>query len=291
MTLPATDTTHWTHAVCQTNGMQIHYTRTGGNKPPLIALHDLAGSGACWSALAQGLAKRYDLIMPDARGHGQSSAPLHGYTMHDHANDVIGLIRALNLDTPYLLGHGMGGMTAATVASRLGYAVGGIILTDPTFLYQDVQREGHATDIMRQHLQCLRASKAQLMQEERARHRQRPAHILECLIDARLQTSLSAFDVLIPPHPEFHELVRNIYVPTLLILGSEGILSAEMAQQLHRLHPELQYKLIEDAGHGLPYDKPVRLAAAVDAFVRPNLRMQQSLHRGEASALWQTRHA
>ncbi|MGQ2966657.1 alpha/beta fold hydrolase, partial [Methylophilus sp.] len=59
------------------------------------------------------------------------------------------------------------------------------------------------------------------------------------------------------------------YVPTLLVLGSEGIVSTDTALELHKLNPELQYKLIPDAGHGLPYDEPARLAAAVDAFLRP----------------------
>jgi len=139
---------NWTNAVCRANGINIHYLRTGGNKPTLIALHDLTASGACWSQLARELEDHFDIIMPDARGHGQSSAPLHGYTYQDHANDVIELIRTLDIQSPYLLGHSMGGMTAAMVASRLGFAIEGIVLTDPTFISPEWQGQLDVFTIM-----------------------------------------------------------------------------------------------------------------------------------------------
>jgi N-formylmaleamate deformylase len=260
---------NWTDTVCRANGINIHYLRTGGNKPTLIALHGLTGSGACWSQLARELEDHYDIIMPDARGHGQSSAPLHGYTYQDHANDVIELIRTLDIQSPYLLGHSMGGMTAAMVASRLGFAIEGIVLADPTFISPEWQGQLDEREAVKQHRQILRSSKTELFKEAKAKHRYRSSEMLEHLVQARFRTNPRAFDVLIPPHPEFDELVRNIYVPTLLVLGSEGIVSAETARELHALNPDLQYKLIPDVGHGLPYDEPERLAAAIDAFLKP----------------------
>lgn len=62
--------TYWNTAVCETNGINIHYTRTGGNKPPLILLHGLMINGVCWTSLAHVLEKEYDVIMPDAGCQG-----------------------------------------------------------------------------------------------------------------------------------------------------------------------------------------------------------------------------
>ena len=39
--------TNWMTGVCETGGINIHYLRTGGSKPPLVLLHGLTGSGAC----------------------------------------------------------------------------------------------------------------------------------------------------------------------------------------------------------------------------------------------------
>src|SRR5579864_8641123 len=101
--------TNWTTAVYNTNGIDIHYLRTGGSKPPLVLLHGLTGSGACWSPLARALEDEYDVVMPDARGHGNSSTPLAGYRYENYASDVVGLIHELGLRAPVLLGHSMGG--------------------------------------------------------------------------------------------------------------------------------------------------------------------------------------
>jgi pimeloyl-ACP methyl ester carboxylesterase len=101
--------TNWACGVCEANGINIHHLRTGGYKPPLIPLHELTGSGACWIPLARALEDDYDVVMPDARGHGRSSVPLHGFLYRDHASDVTGLIEALGLAAPVLLGHSMGG--------------------------------------------------------------------------------------------------------------------------------------------------------------------------------------
>src|SRR6185437_29476 len=113
---------NWTTGFCRVGGISIHYHRTGGAARPLVLLHGLTGSGAAWSPLARSLQAEFDVLMPDARGHGKSSAPPHGYRYDDLASDVIGLIRELGLDAPILLGHSMGGMTAAVVASALGDA-------------------------------------------------------------------------------------------------------------------------------------------------------------------------
>ena len=79
---------------------------------------------------------------------------------------------------------------------------------------------------------------------------------------------MSAFQVLTPPTPDFHELVRNIHVPLKLLIGDRGIVSLDTARELQNLNPLLRYELIPDAGHGLPYDEPERLGAAVSTFLR-----------------------
>ena len=108
----------WKKGTCEVNGIDVHYLRTGGDKPPIVLLHGLMLNGACWTPLARALEEDYDVVMPDARGHGNSSVPDHGYRYDDLTADVTGLIEALGLAAPVLLGHSMGGMTAAVVANQ-----------------------------------------------------------------------------------------------------------------------------------------------------------------------------
>jgi N-formylmaleamate deformylase len=257
---------HWNTAVCETNGINLHYTRTGGNKPPLILLHGLMTNGLCWAGLAQAMEPEYDVIMPDARGHGQSSVPDFGYRYEDHANDIIGLIKALQLPPCFLLGHSMGGMTAAVVASRNPTLLRALVLADPTFLSPAVQREVRDSDVADQHRQMLTKTLEEVVAKARTKHPNRSSHTLELYARARLQTSLAAFDVLTPPNPDYKQIMHEIGIPSLLVFGDKGVVSAA-AKELQVLNPALKAEQIREAGHALHMDQPERFAAVVKAFL------------------------
>jgi len=261
--------TDWSTGNCEANGINIHYTRTGGSKPPLILLHGLTANGACWTPLTHVIEGDYDVIMPDARGHGKSSVPDYGYRYEDLANDVVGLIEALRLASPILIGHSMGGMTAAVVASRNPELLRCLILADPTFLSPKVQREIRDSDVADQHRRYLNMSLDDVVAEARIRHPDRSLDTIELIAQARLQTSMGAFDVLTPPNPDYMQVVSAIEVPSLLVIGgSAGVVSPDVAADLQRLNPRLQVEQIPEVGHGLHYDQPERFAVVVKSFLR-----------------------
>jgi pimeloyl-ACP methyl ester carboxylesterase len=253
----------WIRGDCEANGIRIHYVRTGGGKPPLVLLHGLSGSGASWTPVARTLARDFDVVMPDARGHGGSSAPPDGYRYDELANDVIGLVHGLELVGPIVVGHSMGGMTAAVAASRGEGLVRGVVLVDPTFLSPERQREVYASDVVEQHRRLLGQTKSAVAAEITTRHPRRSSEIVELLADARLNTRLVAFDVLAPANPDYREVVGAIDIPALLVIGDTPVVSIEMATELG-----LRTEQIRDAGHGVPFDQPERLAEVIASFAR-----------------------
>jgi pimeloyl-ACP methyl ester carboxylesterase len=259
----------WTAGVCEANGIDVHHVRTGGARPPLVLLHGLMGSGACWTPLARALEDEYDVVMPDERGHGSSSAPPEGYRYADHAADVVGLVRGLGLAPAFLLGHSMGGMTAAVVAHQCPEVVRALVLADPTFLSPERQREVFESDVAEQHRRALGLTKSELLAEARGRHPRRSPEILELFAEARLHTRMSALDVLAPPNPDFRQLVGAIGVPTLLVIGDTGnVVSLETARELQRLNPRVRVAQIPEAGHAVPFDQPGRFEEVVRSFLR-----------------------
>jgi pimeloyl-ACP methyl ester carboxylesterase len=230
----------------------------------------LTASGACWTPLARALESGYDVVLPDARGHGSSGVPTDGYRYGDLAADVVGLMDALGLTAPVLLGHSMGGMTAAVVASQSPRRLKGLVLVDPTFLTPQRQCDVYASDVAEQHRRALGRPKEELLAELRRRHERRSPEIVELIVQARLQTDIRAFDVLTPPNPEYRQLVQGLAVPALLVIGDVGagaVVSREVASELAKLNPGLSVEQIVDAGHGIPYDQPERLATVVQAFL------------------------
>lgn len=259
----------WTTGICEANGIDVHYLRTGGDKPPVVLLHGLMTNGACWTPLARALEEDYDVVMPDARGHGNSSAPDHGYRYDDLAADVVSLIDVLRLTTPVLLGHSMGGMTAAVVASRNPKLLRGLVLADPTFLTPQRQREVHESDVVDQHHRILKRPREDFLAEIPVRHNRRSREVIELFAQARFQTSIHAFEVLIPPNPDYMQLINTLDVPSLLIVGDVGsVVTLEMAAELIGLNQRLEVIQIEEAGHGIPYDQPERFSTVVQTFLR-----------------------
>jgi esterase len=86
----------------------------GADKPPLIIVHGLFGSGRNWGAIARRLADRRAVWTVDQRNHGSSPwAPTNTYP--DMAGDLTEVIRAAG-GTVDLLGHSMGGKAAMQLA-------------------------------------------------------------------------------------------------------------------------------------------------------------------------------
>jgi len=263
--------TDWSTGCCKTNGIIIQYTRTGGNKPPMILLHGLTANGACWTEVAHDLDEGNDVILPDARGHGSSSKPAAGYQYEDHANDVVGFIKALQLPPAILIGHSMGGMTAALVASRHPELLRCLILADPTFMSLDLQRQVRESDVADKHWRFLNMSFEDLVADARIKHPDRSVESIGLIARARLQTSINAFEVLTPPNPDYLQVVSAIVIPTLLIIGGPtGVVSPLVAAELQQINPHLQVAQIPEAGHGLHYDHPGRFAVLVKSFLHSN---------------------
>src|SRR5436190_11655158 len=82
----------WQSGFADANGLRLHFTRTGGDKPPVVLAHGVTDSGLCWAPVAKVLAPDYDVIMVDARGHGQSEETPDGYDPASQADDLAGLI-------------------------------------------------------------------------------------------------------------------------------------------------------------------------------------------------------
>jgi N-formylmaleamate deformylase len=61
--------------------------------------------------------------------------------------------------------------------------------------------------------------------------------------------------------------VSTTYVPILLVIADNGVISRETAQELQNLNPHLRVEQIQNAGHGIPYDQPESFEAAVRLFL------------------------
>jgi len=115
----------------ETNGIRLAYLDHSGPGEPLILLHGLTANAHFFNGLIQaGLNEKTRVIAVDLRGRGQSSQPAVGYTMADHAADIIGLFDALGLQQAILGGHSFGGLLTLFIAANYPERVKQLIVMD-----------------------------------------------------------------------------------------------------------------------------------------------------------------
>jgi len=111
------------------------YARTGGKGRPLVLLHGFPQTHAIWHRVAQRLADRYLLVMPDLRGYGDSAKPPGepdhaNYSKRTMAADIVGLMRELGHARFGVVGHDRGGRVAHRLALDQPQCVDGLCVVD-----------------------------------------------------------------------------------------------------------------------------------------------------------------
>ncbi len=115
------------------NGVLLR-VRVGGaaGDAPIVLFHGVTRSGIDWLPLFGELQCVGRVHAVDQRGHGGASKGLGAYRLTDYIHDACGYVESL--DAPALvIGHSLGAMVAAGVASERPECVRGVVLEDPTY--------------------------------------------------------------------------------------------------------------------------------------------------------------
>ena len=122
------------------NGIDLHYLTRDGGDPPLILLHGLTANAHAFDGLVRaGLSPRFRTLSVDLRGRGQSSQPQTGYSLDDHAADILGLMDSQGMEKAVLVGHSFGGLLSVFMAAHHGDRVERMVLMDSGLLHPNVR--------------------------------------------------------------------------------------------------------------------------------------------------------
>ena len=210
----------------------------------------------------------YRVAVPDVRGRGGSDTPGPGsYSLDDYAADAEGVIGALGLNRPALVGHSMGARIVAALSLRCP-DFGPVVLVDPPvsgpgrdpypttreqFLtqLQEAQR-GTDADAVRRFYPKWPERELQIRAE----------YLAGCDETAVVETH-SGFET-----EDFHEIYAKLSAPTHLVRGAESpVLPEAAARELAALRPDITIESVAGAGHMVPWDNPSGFFDAVLTYL------------------------
>ena len=109
--------------------------RRAGQGAPLLLLHGHPQSHAMWHRVAPALAERFDVVLMDLRGYGDSDRPAAGehsvaYSKREMALDALHVMRAFGHERFQVLAHDRGARVAHRLALDHADAVERLLLLD-----------------------------------------------------------------------------------------------------------------------------------------------------------------
>ncbi len=140
------------------NGLKLHYFEWPGNGRPLLFVHGSNHCAGIWSPLAENLSDTFHVYALDLRGHGQSEKPETGYAWTNLRDDIVELLRQLDLHDVLFVSHSRGGGATLLACAQAAERVRGAVMYEPNIsaamaLANPDGRHGPATDRLQERAQ------------------------------------------------------------------------------------------------------------------------------------------
>lgn len=234
------------------NGIRQHYLHFAGIGPSMLIIPGIVSPAILWRHVGEWLSDNYDCYILDVRGRGLSeSGPHLDYGVNACALDVVSFVKAMEIETPIVVGHSMGGRIALRAATLSPGLFGALVLVDPPTSGPGRRSypvpKARTLDLLRaahrgEALESIRRSKANPWPDELQRLR---AEWLATCDERAVHVTYDDF------HNEdiFADLARTKEPLSLLCAGEGGVVSDADVADMHQLHSDFSTTRLSGAGH------------------------------------------
>jgi pimeloyl-ACP methyl ester carboxylesterase len=218
------------------NGVQIYFEIHGTGEPVLL-LHGFSGSSQDWVASLSELGRKFELIVPDLRGHGRSGILTKAFRHADAAMDIFALLDHLGIGACKGIGVSGGGNTLLHMATKQPERLAAMVLVSATPYFPE-----QARTIMRTYADALPEKQWDVL---RQRHAGGDVQI------KALMASTKAFAETYDDMNFTPPLLSTIQARTLLVQGDrDPLYPVELSVEMAKAIPKSRLWIIPNGGHG-----------------------------------------
>lgn len=241
-------------------GVRIYYEEHGDG-PTLLLSHGYTSTGQMWDSQVFALSKDFRILVWDMRGHGRSDSPEDPtlYSEELTVGDMAGILDICGASAAFIGGLSLGGYMSLAFYRRYPERSQALLLFDTGPGYKsDTARaawnehaESRARDLEDRGLEALNQS------PEVAASRHRGAQGL----------ALAARGMLAQRDSTVMEMLPEIAVPTLVVVGAEDTPFLAATDYMTAKIPQARKVVIPDAGHASNIDQPELFNRALRSFL------------------------
>lgn len=246
----------------------------------VVFVHGAGGSSAIWFRQVRDFRKKFNVVLMDLRGHGESRklpAKHLRYTFDDVSRDILEVLDHLDIRRAHFVGISLGSLIIRSIAEidpgRVGTVVLGGAVTRLNFRSRLLVVIGNLFKHIVPYIWLYRFLAWIIM--PRKRHRESRALFIREARKLCQKEFLRWFRLtrrVVPLLHSFRE--REIDAPTLYLMGREDYMFLPAVQQLIEDHGRSILQIIEGAGHVCNVEKPHLFNRHAIAFMQAN-RLRQ----------------
>lgn len=253
------------------NGTRLCCVDFGGEGPPALLLHGLAGRASEWRSTASWLSRSHRVLALDQRGHGMSAKDLRDYSRGAYVDDVVAVIQRLGLGPVLLVGQSMGGLNAFLAAARRPDLVRALVVVEASPGGPDPkvpERVGAWLDSWPVPFPTLADARAFFGGE--TLYAQTWLEVLEEHPDGyrplfrRGDMVASMADV---AERDYWAEWGRVRCPAVVVVGGRGFVSQDDAEEMARRVASARVVSVPGAGHDLHLARPRAWREVADAFL------------------------
>ena len=236
------------------DGINLAFDDSGSGRP-VILLHGYPFNRTLWDGQVSSLKDTFRVITPDLRGFGESETSAEPVTMARMAQDVAGLMDALDIPSAIIGGLSMGGYVVLSYYKQFPNRVAALLLAD-TRPQADTdegkqQRAKQREQILREGMSLTADSMLpKLLTPETISTRPDVVNSIRNMIMNTKPDGAAAALMGMATREDQSDLLRQISVPTLIVVGREDpITPVQDSQLMHELIPGSRLIILEDAAH------------------------------------------